>query len=554
MIRRFLPTAWAFVFLLLTMQTCALAATYAVAPFKISGPQGYSYLAQAIPSMLSSRLFLQGQFEPVPRQNAVLQDSTPTSTSTASAMAKKYDADYLVWGTVTIMGDQASVDVSALSPDGKVWQTSTNSPMNSLLNSMQDAADSVNIEVFGRSDIVRKAPANAGASAGGAPSSAFIVNDTGRNTGNVYLNPSLRYQGTEDAMTQVRSQMQNYECRGIEIADITGDKRNEVLMLSSRYLYAYTWNNGTRLTQLAEYRIPATMEPVLVRSIKQNGKTYIVLTGTNQSERKAESQILVYNNGQILPVIKHIRRYLNVVQVPPLYQPVLAGQDSDRGTLTRGPINEMRIEGDTLVRGGRLANLPKSANIFNFVWLPADKDKKDDHIALIMDNEHLAIYNTKNEMLSMSDDVYSGNSVYITGDRTIGAMESDEDEDTMLFHYVPMRMFVVDLDRDGRHELILNKPVTTFGKLFANYRTYPQGEIHALLWNGMGMELLWKTRRIKGTVCDISLADVNNDGTIDLVVGVNAYGELSSSLKTRCALYMFPLDMSKVHAAPNYQE
>ena len=113
---------------------------------------------------------------------------------------------------------------------------------------------------------------------------------------------------------------------------------------------------------------------------------------------------------------------------------------------------------------------------------------------------------------------------------------------------------IMRVESFGRYELLANKPVTTAGKLFTNYRTYPQGEIHAMLWNGMGMELLWKTRRIKGTVCDVTVADVDNNGKVDLVVAVNSYGGVTSGLKTRCAVYMYPLDTTKVNARPNYQE
>ena len=140
------------------------------------------------------------------------------------------------------------------------------------------------------------------------------------------------------------------------------------------------------------------------------------------------------------------------------------------------------------------------------------------------------------------------------GDRGIGSLASSGESSDMVLYYVPMRMPVVDLDRDGRYELLANKPVTTAGKLFTNYRTYPQGEIHAMLWDGMGMELLWKTRRIKGTVCDVTVADVDNNGKIDLVVGVNSYAGLASGMKTRCAVYMYPLDTTKVNARPSYQE
>ncbi len=549
MSRRLLPIVWAFVFLFLLTQAIAQAATYAVAPFKVAGPQGYSYLSQALPSMLSSRLFLQGQFEPVARQDTLLQDKAPASSDVAVAMAKKYGADYLIWGTVTVMGDTASMDVSALSPGGKQWKKAIGASINSLINSMQDVADSVNIEVFGRRDVSRSVPAG---EMTGAPSGAFLMNETGRTANGAYLNPSLRYQGTSDEMSQVRSKMQNFECRSIEVGDINGDRRNEVLMLSPYYLYACVWNNGNNLSQIAEYRLPATMDPVLVRILKNQGRTYIILTGNDQDDREAQSQILLFENGQFKPVVHHIRRYLNVVQIPPLYTPVLIGQESDRGKMVSGPITEMNIEGDRLIRGGRLANLPAKANIFNFAWLPADKGKSGDHVALIQDNERLATYNAKGELLSASEDIYSGSAIYINGDRSIGALEGDPTD--LLLHYVPMRMLVEDLDRDGRHELILNKPITTAGKVFTNYRTYPQGEIHALLWDGMGMELLWKTRRIKGTVSDVNIADVNNDGIIDLVVGVNTYGQVNSGLKTRCALYMFPLDTSKVHAAPNYHE
>ena len=122
MSRRFLPVLWAFTLLFLLMQAPAMAASYVVAPFKVSGPQGYSYLGQAVPSMLTSRLFQQGTFEPAARQDAALKEKAPSSKDAAASMAKKYAADYIVWGSITVMGDQASLDVSALSPNGKVWK------------------------------------------------------------------------------------------------------------------------------------------------------------------------------------------------------------------------------------------------------------------------------------------------------------------------------------------------------------------------------------------------------------------------------------------------
>lgn len=549
MSRRFLPAIWAFTLLFLMMQVPAMAATYVVAPFSVSGAQGYSYLGQAVPSMLTSRLYLQGKFEPVERQDAALKEKAPASKDAASSMARRFGADYIVWGSVTVMGDQASLDVSALSPDGKVWKEAATSPVNALIGGLQNVADSINVEVFGRTDVTRAA------ASAGAPSSAFVMNETrGRVQNGTYLNPSLRYQGTEDERSQIRSQMLGFECLGMEVADIDGDGKNEVLLLNDNSLNAYVWRDGNKLVQIGSYDLPSSMKPVLARHIKQDGRNYVVLTGYNKSDTTAYSQVLQFSKGKFSVVVRNVRRYLNVAKIPPLYAPVLIMQDGDRSKVVSGPVYEGRIRGDEVVRGGRVSNLPSQATVFNFSWIPADRGKRGDHLALIAENETLLTFDARGNRLAGTEDTYSGSSVYVEGDRGIGSLASSGESSDVVLYYVPMRMPVVDLDRDGRYELLANKPITTAGKLFSNYRTYPQGEIHAMLWNGMGMELLWKTRRIKGTVCDVSVADVNNNGKVDLVVAVNSFAGLSSGIKTRCAVYLYPLDTTMVNATPNYQE
>lgn len=551
MSRRFLPAVWAFTLLFLMMQVPAMAASYVVAPFKVSGAQGYSYLSQAVPSMLTSRLFLQGQFEPVARQDSALKESAPTSTDAATSFGRRFGADYVVWGSVTVMGDQASLDVSALSPNGKVWKESSTTAVNSLIGGLQNVADSINVEVFGRTDVSRAAaPA-----ASGSPNSAFLMNETrGRVQDNAYLNPSLRYQGSESESAQIRSQMIGFECMGMEVADIDGDGKNEVLLLNDNSLNAYVWKDGNKLVEIGEYRIPSSMKPVLARHYMQDGKHYIILSGYEKSDTNAYSQVLQFSQGKFRVVVRNVRRYLNVANLPPLYSPALITQDSDRSRVVSGAVYEARIKGDEVVRGSKLSNLPKQATVFNFAWIPADRGKRGDHLALIAENETLVTYDARGNRLAGTEDTYSGSSVYAVGDRGIGSLASSGESSDAVLYYIPMRMPVVDLDRDGRYELIVNKPVTAAGKLFSNYRTYPQGEIHAMLWNGMGMELLWKTRRIRGTVCDVSVADVDNNGKVDLVVAVNSFAGLSSGVKTRCAVYMYPLDTTMVNAKPNYQE
>ena len=66
----------------------ALAAdvrSYAVLPFKVSGSSGFTYLEKAIPSMLNSRLYWQGHFQPV--ADAALAKAGAVSDAGSAAKA-----------------------------------------------------------------------------------------------------------------------------------------------------------------------------------------------------------------------------------------------------------------------------------------------------------------------------------------------------------------------------------------------------------------------------------------------------------------------------------
>ena len=59
----------------------------------------------------------------------------------------------------------------------------------------------------------------------------------------------------------------------------------------------------------------------------------------------------------------------------------------------------------------------------------------------------------------------------------------------------------------------------------------------------MGLGLKWKTRRIRGSVAEVDLGDVNNDGILDLVVGLNTSPDLGIGSR-QCMVTAYPLDVS----------
>ena len=52
-------------------------------------------------------------------------------------------------------------------------------------------------------------------------------------------------------------------------------------------------------------------------------------------------------------------------------------------------------------------------------------------------------------------------------------------------------MLVVNLDKDDRYELLVSKNISLAAQFFETYRTFSQGEIHSLYWDGVGMITSW---------------------------------------------------------------
>jgi hypothetical protein len=113
-------------------------------------------------------------------------------------------------------------------------------------------------------------------------------------------------------------------------------------------------------------------------------------------------------------------------------------------------------------------------------------------------------------------------------------------------YFAPMRMIPLDLRRTGEYVLLVNKPISTAAQFFDRYRFFPEGEIQALFWDGVGLGLQWKTRRIKGSVATLDVGDIMNNGVQCLIVGVNSHPGALGISKRQSFLLIYPMDASRM--------
>ncbi len=86
--------------------------------------------------------------------------------------------------------------------------------------------------------------------------------------------------------------------------------------------------------------------------------------------------------------------------------------------------------------------------------------------------------------------------------------------------YLPHRIFVTDLDRDGKSEVVVVKNDSSTSRVFKGYRRYGGARFESLSWNGLGLASNWHTRKVSGYGSDYALGDFNNDGEIKLVAAI----------------------------------
>ena len=535
----------ALMILLATTATAFAAKTFTIAPFTVNGPATYKYLEQSIPQMFASRLFWKGQFEQSAKPGTV-QKLSPSDEAAAEKARVTAGADYIIWGSVTVLGDNCSVDVRVRDAAGKTWPLSRESNINRLIPDLRHVSDSINAEVF---QIPQARPAARAQQAEpvNQMNPGLLRNET--TGGEVYMNPQFRYAGNNADESRLRSQTLPYASVGMEVCDATGDGQKEVFLLATRRLYAYRFDAQNQLVPLGVTDLPAAHEALSIRSmdIDNSGRSKLIVNVKDENEDLI-ARVYSFDGKNFKEEVRALGYYLNVINTPPLFRPTLIAQRSNPPRLFRPGVSEAFISNGRITLGNKFL-LPKDFKVFNFAYVPASRGERDaQRLIMLGDDERLQMYSENGTRLAGTDETYSGAGIGIYVDAGMPGM--GKEHVTMgETHYIPMRLLPVDLDGDGSYEIVINKPITTAGHIFGDYRSFPQSEIQSLQWDGLGLSLVWKTRRIKGSVVDYAITDGNNDGIVDLVVCVNTHpGALGTSAR-RTTVIVYPLDLSR--ADPN---
>lgn len=543
---------------LLLPGTAQAVQRFAVAQFRINGPDQYQYLNKGIQDMLLSRLHWAGNFEALGKDKVdAATGNKPLGDTEAGAVMERLGADYLVYGSVTILGQEASVDIRVQSAKGQAFPQTSQTQLDRLIPTLELLAGKINGEIFKRPD--QATASKSEPQRVNAMNPDLVHNETTAGQ-EVYLNPQFRYAGDAESSGRIRSRSLPFAANSMVVGDATGDGRMECIIASDNSVHAFRFDANSEMTPLGEFQMGHMLQILRLSMIDLNrdGVAEIIASAVYQPQEMDVQRVTapstinsprayIFNlkNDKLELVEDDVKLFLATAAMPPDYMPKLVGQVKGSSGILETPVHEVVKMGGEYTLGPRIM-LPPEGTVYNFTFLPQEGT---DYKILITDKKDmLRVYTRTGDRQWTSDKPFSGSAMGLVDPVNQFGMR-----DRLVMHnpyYIPMRMVPIDLDRNGVFEVLLNHPVSVAAQFFSRYRYYPQGEIHCLAWDGVGMSLVWKTRRIKGSVADYGVGDINNDGIQDLYVLVNTHPGVVGVKQRRSAVLIYPLDTTTPAGVP----
>jgi hypothetical protein len=303
--------------------------------------------------------------------------------------------------------------------------------------------------------------------------------------------------------------------KGVAIGDVDGDGQNELVLMEPHKLSVYR-DTGEGLKMVAEFEKPSTYNflNVNLSDLDGDGKAEIAVSASTE-EGDLRSFVLKLKGNELKEIKGNLNRYFRSMRLGG--RKVLLSQAIGPDRDYVGGIEEVRLEKGKLIFKP-LKDLKGAEWVLSFV-LGRFSGAEKPEIARLNELGELEVLSPEGERLWKGSKKYGASDNYF--DRPKVFTDAKGMPTGMPRRvYLPLRMEVVDLDKDGYEELLLAENQFTLGETFERVRLYNAGRIISLVWDGMAMAEAWRTQDIPGCIFDFEVGDVDNDGLVELVVAV----------------------------------
>ena len=548
-----LPAALLAFFILISAsgpaQGAEATARVLVLPFKMNAPSDATYLQQGILDMLTSRLEWQGRVDVVPRaeaRQAFNKANGEIDKAAAASLAEELGANFVLYGAVTMLGQNVSLDANMLDLEGgrpPINLFTQSEGLDGVIPKINQFAEEINTTVFGRQSRLAASSDSGSAAPPAAAETEPAEQEKSDQPVPAYrrhpdyllsgyegqtlspLNPNFVAAVGSDEREGAfwRSPSLPLALIGLVVADIDNDGQNEIIYASRQGVFINRISEG-RFERLAGYEGSAADRFLTLDVIDadENGRPEIYVS--NQRRTQARSLVLDFKDNKLTPRMQDVPYYFRVITRGNEYRK-LVGQRGGNAERFYGGVYYMRYENGQLVQDKPL-NLPKGVDVFRFAVARLSGSEKE-HLIVVNERERLVILTRGGQELWKSREYFGGTMNYLAESYNMTDSDFSATDEGPKRYYLPSRILIEDLNHDDQPEIIISRnEQTSVSSWMSRWRAFDRGAIHSLSYDQMTVRENWRSRRLPGVLSDYQVADFDNNGRDDLVAAVVMdYGE-----------------------------
>lgn len=479
-----------------------------VLPFDVQIPGSYAYLSSGLASTLASRLAARANVAAVAQGGAAEQMAKSLKAGNQAAFAQQLrqsGADGLVIGSLAQRNGQFELTayVFTQTSGGQPSKQFTQSfnAVDEAMTAVDELAWDISAAVFNQPrPEIKSGAARTGATTGATGALQTAHPDRAFRAGKFAgMTTGLEASGPFDLVSTFRSKSIPVEAMDMNVGDLDGDGREEILLLTKSSLILYRIDEG-QFRMLATVNLPNHIRyhSVTLGDLNKNGLQEIYISGSNGD--RPDSSALEWDGKKMRFLFEHVRWYLRTMG-PQDEAPVLIGQSALAGELGGSGIHQMTLNADnTLTEGPELA-LPKGVNIFDFVQADIEGGKSRSTI-VISNSNRLQLYDTVGTLRWSSPDIFGASNNFF-GTLTSPNNAAMSDKETA---WLRTRIVVADLDGDGIYDILVGRNRLETVRFMPNLRYFDGGSISALTWESNTLVRLWESRKIPGYIVNYQVA------------------------------------------------
>lgn len=534
----------------------------AILPFEMNAPDNLDYLQDGIRDMLTSRLAWQNKVQVINRtltEKTIRETSSDLSPDGALKVGKALKADYVLFGSLTAVGQSISIDAKMIPVEGEAEPLNLyaqTASMDEVIPRVNQFAQDINQKIFNRPAEVNQVSTGSENFSNRNPELLIPQAMTGGDKIS-YLNPNFVEVTPEEALRQSglwKSQTFIEGIVGMDIGDLDGDGSQELVTVSYKKLTIYRRSaNGLKNIGTFNATKMDRFIWVSVADINRDGRDEIFVTnmrtrnnpmgntsevmssyGADRSE-EVSSFGLAFVNGSLQQICDNQLFFLNAVDIPGRGK-VLIGQRAGRDDAFDSEISEMQLRGNRLEPITPLA-LPSVCNVYNFAQADIDNDNTNE-IVFIDSSNRLRILKAGGGQIWKSQKRFGAST------NSIITKVMDRRYNQIDYYYLPSPILIADLNKDQIPEVVVNRSPDYSRLMPEGIKHYESGEILSLSWDQLGLVENWKTREINGMVTSLRIADLDGNGVSELVASLILAKDLLKIWEAKSTIFTYDLNVA----------